>query len=348
MSILEQVSTKEVVSFKDCPNHCVSGYLFDPYSHKKTLCPYCDELRRKQIQGAVDVEDNKDIYTKLNIRKSYTGSFLSLDNVIPKESQGYLVETSLKAVWTELEGLGVKLTAAELPEHSLLFNLGFQAYCENAIYPLLLKAYRSGLSTLPLLTGYMINKAKKEFTMDKTPTTLCTYDEIVTYDVCIIHMESGCDYTEIKGVMQQRALIGKPTILFNNNKDGNYGYLYDLGTPLSCSLAKRLAVEVDEDRGIQIKQITNILNVLPTTDEDLRLLAWNKEDYEETMRKIKELQGELIMQGHLGAFSYGKLKVLLNKKIQYLDPSKKTPHKDSMFGMGKEDFMNLKKSLSVL
>ena len=39
----------DLVSFKDCPNNCIKGYIFDPYKHKKVICTYCEEKRKSLL-----------------------------------------------------------------------------------------------------------------------------------------------------------------------------------------------------------------------------------------------------------------------------------------------------------
>ena len=68
--------TKEgsLVSFKDCPNHCIDGYIINPYSHKKVICDYCMNKRRLSVRdGLKSVTDKKSISEILSYQTHLVG-----------------------------------------------------------------------------------------------------------------------------------------------------------------------------------------------------------------------------------------------------------------------------------
>lgn len=240
-----------LMSFKDCPNGCIDGKIFDPYTHKSKICPYCAEKRRKFARGDVtDKSTGKALNELLNLPMSYTGNEFNEDLVIPEFAKKELTDESMDNVLAKLRELVTNMSIGKLPDESLIFNLGKKSNEVNFIYPYLVKGYIAGRSVLPLVNAIDICYARTGIESNYTSSDLgYTYKDLLDRDVCVIVIDAGATSTSfnaVKGVMQLRAQRLKPTIIFTNS----WSYLSkDLCTErgYSCyNLATLYSVEYKE------------------------------------------------------------------------------------------------------
>lgn len=212
-----------LLSFKDCPNHCVDGKIFDPYLHKKTLCPYCAEKRKNFAKNNItDKDSGKTISQILELPVSYTGNEFNEDLIIPAFERKKMVESSVTTVLDKLRSLITDITIGTLPENSLMFNLGKKANEVNFIYPYLVKGYIAGRSLVPLVTLTDLCQLRLAFEGSSYSTNLnksYTYNDLINRDICIVVIDAGATHTSllaVKGLVQLRAQKLKPTIIFTN------------------------------------------------------------------------------------------------------------------------------------
>ena len=75
----------DMLSFKDCPNNCVKGKIFNPYTHDYKDCPYCTEKRKNAVLRNIDITtDKQNITDLLNLPISACGINLDMDSIIPE------------------------------------------------------------------------------------------------------------------------------------------------------------------------------------------------------------------------------------------------------------------------
>lgn len=205
---------KDLVSFPDCPNKCVGGYIFDPYTHTKKVCSYCSNKRSNVVRhDIIDKESGQTISEILKLPISFAGKSYQADTVIPTFARKSIEEDSLEKVLVELRNLINKASVGELPEYSLMFNLGKYACENNFIYPFLLRVYKAGLSVAPMLTSLELMKLRSlyEDGLDSS------FGDYLDKQVCVVVIDAGANYKEVmavKGLMQLRANRYLPTIIF--------------------------------------------------------------------------------------------------------------------------------------
>lgn len=215
-----------------CPNGCIDGYYIDPYTHKRKVCAFCQEKRRKEANTA-------DIKDKLNLPPSLCGSNFSPEAIIPDYQQRVMEDISVKEVICKCEELIRDVSIGELPKESVLFNFGMKCKDNNFIAPFLKKAYGGGLSVLPVLTPLDIVKSRREYTSNTDSDTV-GYDDILSKQVCLIILDAGSSYDDIlavKGVMQLRGLRNLATIIVTHVWNRGVAQLYGEGDEKLYSLA---------------------------------------------------------------------------------------------------------------
>lgn len=209
-----------LMSFDDCPNKCTFGYIFDPYIHKKTLCPYCEEQRRKMVYEGVVEENGKTIAQLLGLQETLMGTLFDRERIVPAFARKELVETSVDRVLDKMKDLLDKASAGELLDRSYLFNLGAKCIDMNFYYPYMLRYYKAGKTVAPLMTPMGIVRLRRlaEEGMDVGKNEVSFYD-IVNRDVCVVTMDAGTTRQgigQVKGLMQLRAQKEKATVIVTN------------------------------------------------------------------------------------------------------------------------------------
>lgn len=216
---------KGLVSFKDCPNKCVDGYIFQPYGHRRVLCPYCEEKRKSIInEDAVIVNEDGDkvsIADELNLQKSWIGTAYDFNAVLPEFAVKSLVADSVESIKDTLQGLINNSNIGELQDESILLNLGSKVCWRNFVYPYMMNYYREGRSVAPLLTPLDICKYRayaEQYGIQDSSHGINYYD-IIDRDVCVIALDSGVTKTgvdAVKGLMQLRANKDKSTLIITD------------------------------------------------------------------------------------------------------------------------------------
>lgn len=212
-----------LISFKDCPNNCVDGKIVDPYKHKRVPCLYCSSKREKFAKGDItDKSSGKTLSELLNLPVSYTGNEFNEDIVIPEFARKNMIPESVTLVLSKLRELITDITIGNIPEYSLLFNLGKKSNEINFIYPYLIRGYIAGKTLVPLVNCIDICqlRLKHEGVLGDYGNNLSyTYNDLLIKDLCVISIDAGATPTSIgavKGLIQLRAQRCKPTIIFTN------------------------------------------------------------------------------------------------------------------------------------
>lgn len=195
-----------------CPNRCVNGFYINPYTHKKEICQYCAKERKEKV-----LNKDTDIREELNLPEYYLGYSFDADAVIPKSALKNLSEESVELVKTAMTDLIGQVSIGTIPDESMLFNFGSKVVDGNFTFPLVVRAYMSGLKVSPVLMGYDLYQyrlaSENGYEEDNT------YRDLLDKDICVVVLDAGSTKNDIlcvKGFMQLRGYNRKPTIIIAN------------------------------------------------------------------------------------------------------------------------------------
>lgn len=213
-----------LVSFKDCPNHCVDGKIVDPYKHKKIPCPYCAEKRLQFAKGDLtDKSSGKTISELLDLPTSFMGNEFNEETVIPDFARKSIKQETLDNVLRKMRELITDISIGNIPSCSIMFNLGKKSNEANFIYPYLIKGYVSGRTLVPLVNLIDLCQLRLQYEGSSYSLNIgknYNYNDLVTRDICVVVIDAGATYTSlqaVKGLMQLRAQKLKPTVIFTNS-----------------------------------------------------------------------------------------------------------------------------------
>ena len=211
-----------VLSFTDCPNKCRDGYYFDPYTRRKVRCQYCEAKRKDAVKDVIKFEDGKSLADLLNLPESYASySDFDFDSVMPESVRRWIDLDSITRIREKLQGLFSASALGEVPDHSILFNLGARAYATNFIYSYLARSYISGMLVSPFVTARDVFLLQRQEIEGSEKDTLkdVTYGSLLKTDICVVHILAGSPYEYIRavrGLMQARAHNKKSTLVFTD------------------------------------------------------------------------------------------------------------------------------------
>ena len=205
------------LSFKGCPNKCINGYFVDPYKHKKVLCSYCEEKRKKLVKHDIELKEDADLNSVLRLMPTFEGlGNCTIDNILMKKSKALDMQ-SYDRIVEKLQDLLNKVSVGELPDESLMFNMGDLANWNSYIDAYLVRSYMSGLTTAPFLFIDDLIYSKRVYDLGLDDTDAIDYKLITSSDTCLVFIDSGVTIKGIyavKGLMEVRARYNKSTILF--------------------------------------------------------------------------------------------------------------------------------------
>lgn len=241
---------KNLITFKDCPNNCVDGYIFDPYNHKRSICPYCAEKRESFAKnGLKDKDSGKSLSEILDLPESLTGYEYNEDIVIPMFVRKHLEDDSVTEVLSELNTLMTNMAIGLLPKYSIMFNLGSKANEINFIYPYLIKGYMAGRTLLPLVNAIDICQLRLAYEGSSNSIDIeksYNYKDLLERDLCLVVIDAGATRTSIsavKGLMQLRAQRLRPTIIFTNYWGWDLAVICSEDDSYSYNFAKLISVK---------------------------------------------------------------------------------------------------------
>lgn len=198
------------MSYDDCPYHCNNGKLFDYELKKMIPCPHCSEKRKDLAKEGLAEDESGELLSLpsiLGIENQYLKAKYVYDAIIPEGERIFLEEESLKRQSEVLEEIYLGLSVGELPDRSYCIGLGNKGRIDRLAYPLLAKAYLSGLTVAKFISCSQFNRI-----------CINMSDEVESYydkDFVMMLIPDGASKADIasaKGLMQTRALKGKPTI----------------------------------------------------------------------------------------------------------------------------------------
>lgn len=199
-----------MLSSEECPYGCNNGYLFDINIKKKVPCPHCSTKRKELVdKGQVFLEDGEigELSRVVGVSNKYLKANFVYDTVIPDNEKVYLEEESLDYQRKVLDEVYLGITVGQLPERSWCFGLGIKGRIDRLVYPLLAKAYLSGLTISKFIS--CCEYSRMLMNMEEDVRDLYKKDLVV---MLIPDGASKGDISSAKGLMQCRAGYGKPTI----------------------------------------------------------------------------------------------------------------------------------------
>lgn len=257
-------------SLEDCPYHCNNGKLMDYELKKIVPCPYCSEKKNELAKDGLAEDTDGSIIslpTMLGINNKYLNSKFIYESVIPDGEKVFLDEESVKKQGEVLEDIYLGLGVGELPERSYCIGLGYKGSIDRVAYPLLAKAYLSGLSVAKFISCTQYNRM-----------CINMSDEVEGYytkDLVIILIQDGASKADIasaKGLMQTRALNGKCTIFLTTwvieACSMLLGYPFDDTFFLATGVFVEYRVGKNKKKSHYINQLTGVENETYNEDKE--------------------------------------------------------------------------------
>lgn len=198
------------MSYDDCPFHCSNGQLMDYNIMKLVPCPHCSEKRKDMANsGVVETEAGgiEPLHSILGINNKYLKANFVYEAVIPDGERVFIEDDSLKRQKDVLEDIYLGLTVGQLPDKSYCIGLGNKGRVDRLAYPFLTKAYLSGLSVAKFISCGEYNRLCVNMSSE--------VEDYYKKDFVMMLIPDGASKADIasaKGLMQIRALNGKPTI----------------------------------------------------------------------------------------------------------------------------------------
>lgn len=197
-------------SYDDCPYNCTDGQVFNYELKTFEPCPHCSTRKKELLDKGLAETNSGELQSLpkvLGIENNYLQPNFSYDGVIPEGEKIFLDEDSIKHQKSVLEEIYLGLSVKELPDRSYCVGLGNKGRIDRFAYPLLAKAYMAGLSVAKFISCAEYNRLCINMDSD--------LDSYYNKDLVIMLIPDGASKADIacaKGLMQTRALKGKPTI----------------------------------------------------------------------------------------------------------------------------------------
>lgn len=248
--------------FDDCPYNCnVNGMVLDDNMGKLVPCPYCSKIREGMLKSgeALDeeTESTMPIWEALGIKNNqYLSDRFVYETIIPEQELVYLSQETIDKQKEVSEEVYLGLTVGNLPEASVCFGLTRVGDAEKFAYPMLAKAYASGLTVGKLYTAREIN----EGFLDQTIKSSDLYNVDFLMVFFSEDSDNACAHT-VQGVLQGRSLKNKPTVIVTTAKIEACSQFLGYWNNVLLSLATPVFVEYNAHKGKHSRYINNLLGV---------------------------------------------------------------------------------------
>lgn len=196
--------------YEDCPYGCnPNGMLLDSNVGKLIPCPYCSQKKKELLKkGYVETttDDTVPLATVLGIENEFLSTSFVYEGIVPEGEKVFIEDESLAWQESEANDLYSSLVIGELPKESVCFGISIKGKFEQFVYPMLAKAYLAGLTVGKFVSCSEFNRLAFDI---KNPI-----EEFYNADVVFMLINDGAnlaDLSSAKGLMQTRALKGKPT-----------------------------------------------------------------------------------------------------------------------------------------
>lgn len=201
--------------YDDCPYGCnSSGKILDVNLKEMILCPHCSARKKELLKrGYVETESDQQvsIASVLGIESAFLSTKFVYDSVIPEGELLFIDEESVEWQKEVAEDLYNKLVVGEVPDSSYCFGLGIKCDIDKFAYPMLAKAYLNGIS----ISKFVSCSEYSRYILRQDSIL----DNMFTSDFLMMLISEGCtqaDLSAAKGLMQTRALKGKPTVFLSS------------------------------------------------------------------------------------------------------------------------------------
>ena len=253
--------------YDDCPYGCNSkGMILDTNLGKLVPCPHCSEKKKKLLsEGYAEAEDSGErvsLNTIFGIESEYLSTKFAYDGVIPEGERVFIDKDSLGFQKDEAEALYYDLSLGTVPESSYCFGISIKGRIDRFVYPMMAKAYLAGLTVEKFIS--CSEWSRMCFNMDKA------VDSYYSSDLVFMLLNDGANLNEFaaaKGLMQSRALKGRPTIFITTWTVEACSGLLGFSRESSLFLARPVFVEYI--KGKNKKSHTRYINGLLGVENDL-------------------------------------------------------------------------------
>lgn len=223
--------------FDDCPYNCnAKGMVLDTTIKKLVPCPHCSKLKKELLkQGYVETEQDERVplATVLGINNEFLSSKFVYEGIVPDGELLFIEEESVEWQSEIAENMYLDLSIGILPTESLCFGISIKGKIEQFAYPMLAKAYLGGLTIGKFITCSEFNRLS--FNIENS------MEDFYNSDFLLMLINDGANLADIssaKGLMQTRALKGKPTVFLTTWTIEACSALLGFADNNSLSLAK--------------------------------------------------------------------------------------------------------------
>lgn len=206
---------------KFCQYNCLpNGTYFNRDTRTFLPCPEHTKARSKEVREGI-AENGEEVYKLLGFSENYLSYMLDPNAIISRSQLAFLDKQSVERTKAGVEELVNNLTLGIAPKHSVVIGLDRQFNADAVAVPLLLNAYKSGLSVAPFISApdYRINLVREDNDVYTKGTASTFRDVYLNREVVVMVIPSGVseqDVLEAKGLMQARAVKGKSTIFLTS------------------------------------------------------------------------------------------------------------------------------------
>ena len=247
---------------------CVDGSIFNSATRRYEPCPYCDELKKEQInEGVVDDEGKrKSLSEVLGFRRIFSNLSYNGKKVLGEYTYTHMDKEVLTSLNERLESLVVSMISNKPLQTSLMVYLGSESDIELLGYLILANAYKSGKTVSELVTPYTLRSAKQR---------LDDYGEMLKADVVVATFSPSLkdDVYLMDDFMKERALRGRATIFLLTNGVGLNSVIQKMCSYTERNLHQALYMGIpnmssmDDDN----KRLGRINRVIKNGNENLKV-----------------------------------------------------------------------------
>jgi hypothetical protein len=245
--------------------------LLDDNLGKLVACPYCSAKRKELARdGEAEVEEYENpinLADALGIRSKFLTDKLIYENIIPDGELLFIEDESIEKQRDAIEKLYYGLSAGELPDSSMCFGISIKGRAELLAFPLLSKAYQSGLKVCPFISCTEYNHAM----IAETINVLDFYNA----DLVVMLLNEGATRADLaiaKGLLQARGIKDKPTIFITTWTveacSGLLGYFGNSGYSLATPVFLEYHTSKQKGHTKYINQLLGVVNGVVNEEGD--------------------------------------------------------------------------------
>lgn len=211
---------------------CNNGKIFNRVTRTLEPCPKCKEKRQQEIKlNSVDGTEDS-LCRHLGIKRSLVGLEFSMSLIMSERVRSLYETESVEKIESVLRSLSEAVSIGETIDYSVLINLGEQANYDAFVSQFLLRAYSSGMSVSPFITGSELVKRYKAYLGEAEYDGDDTYDTYLKSDIVVVFLSPICAVTTsparaTHGLMKERAMNGLATVVISSYFDSSLAFMVD-------------------------------------------------------------------------------------------------------------------------